>query len=207
MPGRLDPEIDDDRLVAETLELMRRHPRTPVTVVTNDINLQTKCDAADVPYVEPPEGGRRPRKEPRAPITILDLRPAGGFDGAVNFVVDVRNDSPGPVRATVKARVGGEAVGCSPATLDLLANTMPQQIHVEVPRPALGELVPELNHETTLYGETLTVDVDVDGRTASKNWNEVVYEKGGNSQRHAIQQRVWRIGKDAATEGERAQGA
>jgi hypothetical protein len=51
----LDPGNDDDRIIAGFVEVMRQHPRTPVTLVTRDINLQNKAEYADLPFVEPPD--------------------------------------------------------------------------------------------------------------------------------------------------------
>jgi predicted ribonuclease YlaK len=38
---------------------MRQHPRTPVILVTRDINLQNKAEYAGLPFVEPPDPARR----------------------------------------------------------------------------------------------------------------------------------------------------
>lgn len=51
----LDRENDDDRLIAETLEIIRKHGDRPVMLITSDINLQNKCEVADLAFVEPPE--------------------------------------------------------------------------------------------------------------------------------------------------------
>ena len=51
----LDPENNDDRLLAGFIEVMRQHPRCPVTLVTGDINLTNKADYARIPCVPPPE--------------------------------------------------------------------------------------------------------------------------------------------------------
>jgi predicted ribonuclease YlaK len=51
----LDPTNNDDRLLAAFVEVMRQHPRTPVVLVTRDINLQNKAEYAGLPYVEPPD--------------------------------------------------------------------------------------------------------------------------------------------------------
>jgi hypothetical protein len=50
----LDPTNDDDRMIATVVEVMRRHPRSIVMLVTEDINLQNKAELARVPYSEPP---------------------------------------------------------------------------------------------------------------------------------------------------------
>jgi len=51
----LDPDNDDDRIMASFVEVMRQHPRTPVVLVTRDINLQNKAEYAGLPFVEPPD--------------------------------------------------------------------------------------------------------------------------------------------------------
>lgn len=50
----LDPENRDDRIVAAVLEVQVRHPTARVLLVTGDINLQNKADAAVIETVEPP---------------------------------------------------------------------------------------------------------------------------------------------------------
>ncbi len=54
----LDPANDDDRILAAFIEVMRQHPRTPVILVTRDINLQNKAEYAGLPFVEPPDPPR-----------------------------------------------------------------------------------------------------------------------------------------------------
>jgi hypothetical protein len=51
----LDPKNNDDRILAGFIEVMRQHPRCPITLVTGDINLSNKADYARVPCVAPPE--------------------------------------------------------------------------------------------------------------------------------------------------------
>ena len=51
----LDSKNEDDRLIAEFLEIMRSNGDRPVILVTEDINLQNKCELADLPFIEPPE--------------------------------------------------------------------------------------------------------------------------------------------------------
>jgi predicted ribonuclease YlaK len=50
----LDPSHADDRLVATFIEVMRRNPRSPVVLVTRDLNLQNKMEFARLPFMEPP---------------------------------------------------------------------------------------------------------------------------------------------------------
>lgn len=54
----LDAANDDDRILASFVEVMRQHPRTPVILVTRDINLQNKAEYAGLPFVEPPDPAR-----------------------------------------------------------------------------------------------------------------------------------------------------
>ncbi|MDQ3997680.1 MAG: PIN domain-containing protein [Gemmatimonadota bacterium] len=51
----LDPYNDDDRILAALVEVKRQHPRTPVVLVTRDINLQNKAEYAGLPFIEPPD--------------------------------------------------------------------------------------------------------------------------------------------------------
>jgi hypothetical protein len=51
----LDAANDDDRILASFIEVMRQNPRTPVILVTRDINLQNKADYAGLSFVEPPD--------------------------------------------------------------------------------------------------------------------------------------------------------
>jgi hypothetical protein len=50
----LDPESQDDRMLASCIQAMRGHPRSTVALVTGDINLQNKAEFAGVPFLEPP---------------------------------------------------------------------------------------------------------------------------------------------------------
>jgi predicted ribonuclease YlaK len=50
----LDPTNNDDRLIAAVVEIMRAHVRSPITLVTRDLNMQNKAAHAAIPYVEPP---------------------------------------------------------------------------------------------------------------------------------------------------------
>ena len=53
--GWLDPSNNDDRIIANALELQRTCPSDKVVLVTGDINLQNKAELAKLPYAEPPE--------------------------------------------------------------------------------------------------------------------------------------------------------
>jgi hypothetical protein len=50
----LDPKNKDDQLLATVIEVMRMRPRSPVWLVTSDINLQNKAEFANLPFLEPP---------------------------------------------------------------------------------------------------------------------------------------------------------
>jgi hypothetical protein len=128
-------------------------------------------------------------------VRLLDVTATGGATDFVDFRVQVVNYGTRQTRCTVSAFVGGEEVRCHPATLDLLANEPPSQVRVMVERPRLGDLVPEFNHETTLYNETLCVTATAEGAQTSAEWHEVVYTADENSERHSIQQRKWRLGR------------
>ena len=50
-----DPSNKDDQILAATIEVMRRNPRSAVLMVSRDINMQNKCEFAGIPFVEPPD--------------------------------------------------------------------------------------------------------------------------------------------------------
>ncbi len=50
----LDPSVADDRLLASTLEVVKRRLHAPVLVVTGDVGLQNKLTMAGLPFVERP---------------------------------------------------------------------------------------------------------------------------------------------------------
>lgn len=50
----LDPTVPDDRLIACALRLQSDHPVCCVVLITSDLNLQTKAEAAGLPYIETP---------------------------------------------------------------------------------------------------------------------------------------------------------
>ena len=56
----LDAENRDDRFIASTIEVIRQYPRSAVTIVTRDINLQNKAELARLPVVEPPDPVPKP---------------------------------------------------------------------------------------------------------------------------------------------------
>lgn len=52
--SHLDKDNPDDRIVATALELQGSALSSIVVLVTADVNLQTKADAAGLPFIEPP---------------------------------------------------------------------------------------------------------------------------------------------------------
>jgi len=208
----LDPTNRDDQFVASTIEVIRQYPRSAVTIVTGDINLQNKAELARLPFVEapPPPSSIAPaparRSGPRPDIRIFELQPTGGGPESINFIAQVQNYGQQLARATVTASVGGVSVACQPSTLNLLVNTDPSWLYIAVPRPEMGDLVPAFGNEnaTTLYGGELLLEVSVDGALVMElRWSEHVYTEDENRDRHAIQQRVWRIGRGEDTEADR----
>ena len=51
----LDKDVADDRLIASTLEIIAQQPSARVVLVTSDINLQNKADAALIECYETPD--------------------------------------------------------------------------------------------------------------------------------------------------------
>lgn len=54
----LDPNVPDDRILAAALRLQSDHPGGCVVLVTSDLNLQNKADAAGLPCIETPPSPR-----------------------------------------------------------------------------------------------------------------------------------------------------
>ena len=50
----LDPEVNDDRIVAAVLSIEAQHPAARVVLVTGDVNLQNKAEAAMIQVAETP---------------------------------------------------------------------------------------------------------------------------------------------------------
>jgi hypothetical protein len=137
-------------------------------------------------------------------VQVLDLIPAGGGGTYVDFILKLVNYGTRQCRCKVTARVGGEAVDCQPAVLDLVANDPPQPLRVLVPKPELGDLMAECNNETTLYGEELVVQiVDGDGPPVESVWRELIYDSETHRERYEVQQRYWRMGRGQETEADR----
>lgn len=59
----LNPDNNDDRLLAGVIEVMRARPRSPVLAVSRDINFQNKAEFSNIPFVEPPEPKKSKRTE------------------------------------------------------------------------------------------------------------------------------------------------
>jgi hypothetical protein len=137
-------------------------------------------------------------------IRILSLHESGGGGGYVDFTAELANYGTRQSRCEIRAFVGETAVEVRPqATIDLIPDTPPVAVRVIVPRPKLGDLVPDFNHESTLYGATLRLEATDDtGRSAAREWREVIYDPSENLQRHQIQQREWRIGRGEATDAD-----
>lgn len=56
----LDATNMDDRFLGSVIEVMKEMPQTPVIIVTRDVNMQTKAEYAQIPFVEPPEMKKDP---------------------------------------------------------------------------------------------------------------------------------------------------
>lgn len=208
----IDSSIEDDRLIAACIGIAREHVHSPVALVTRDINMRNKAVLAGIPFVEPPymqadaaSPSEIPSQRRRVPdLRILELNATGGSTGTVTFTALVQNYGSEPVRAYITATVNGELVAVQPSPLDLLVNSEPVQVFIDVPRPRVGDLVAEFNNETTLYAQELVLEVRVaDQSVTSETWGERVYDPETNGVRHEIQQRYWRMGRGDDTEGDR----
>jgi hypothetical protein len=142
---------------------------------------------------------------PRPDVRILDLEASGGSSGSggstgsVDFTLQVANYGTQQCRCQITARIADEVLLCHPAALDLIPNTPPTAVRVFVPRPRLGDLVPEFHNETTLYDQTLRVEAAAGKHTASKDWHEILYTPETNRDRYDLQQRAWRRGRGRET--------
>lgn len=143
-----------------------------------------------------PEG---PAGEQRLPeIRIVELKPTGAGT-FLDFTALVQNVGTKPARMTPHAHVGDRDVIAEAESLDLLVNAPPVRVFIRVLRPDLGELMPECDDATTLYGETLHFRVDADGEYAEESWREELYDSGTDRERYEIQQRYWRRGRGEET--------
>jgi hypothetical protein len=86
----------------------------------------------------------------------------------------------------VSAKVDGQDVPCTPAVLDLLGNTPPDRVAIDVPRPALGDLVKELNDATTLYGAELVIEAAAGKQRRVTTWREEIYDLETDPARHDV---------------------
>ena len=87
-------------------------------------------------------------------VRIVELVPTGGGT-FVDFRALVQNVGTKPARMSATARIGDREIKLSPEVPDLLINAPPVRVTIWVPRPELGDLMKECNHETTLYGKKL----------------------------------------------------
>jgi hypothetical protein len=137
------------------------------------------------------------RRQPE--IEILGIRATGGGGLYVTFPVELQNTGTKLARARVSTFVGDTAVRVHPEAVDLLVNVPPSTVEVGVPRPQLGQLMPECGHETTLYNETLRVRVEAEGESVEATWHEHVYDENENRARYEVQQGYWRRGRGKET--------
>jgi hypothetical protein len=145
------------------------------------------------------------RPQPELHLLGIVAHGGGGAEGGyVDFGVEVVNYGTKQCRGFMKASVGDQQVECRPSYVDLIPSTPPQDVRVIVPRPELGDLVPAFNNETTLYGQTLSIEVSANDQkyTASQDWREKVYDPETEPQRATIQKRVWRLGRGEGTEAD-----
>jgi hypothetical protein len=140
---------------------------------------------------------------PRPDIRILELKSGGGTDGFVHFNVQLANYGTQQCRCKLRARIGNTVVECSPQELDLIPNELPKGAGVLVPRPQFGELMKECNNATTLYNETLHLQVAAGKHRDDETWHEEVYNADTNRAYWEVQQRYWRSGRGEETEADR----
>jgi hypothetical protein len=129
---------------------------------------------------------------PRPDVRIIEIKSTGGSAGQVDFSADIANYGTQQCRCEMSARVGEHVAECVPRTIDFIPNSPPQAVRVLVRRPQFGDLIPEFNHETTLYDRTLHVEATAGKHRASGEWHETVYDADTERVRYDIQQRVWR---------------
>lgn len=91
----LDPSVPDDRILGAALRLQSDNPSSTVLLVTSDLNLQNKADAAGLPYMETPSPTEQLRAKVAASIswrddspfvTLVNEGPAGARD--VTYAVE-----------------------------------------------------------------------------------------------------------------------
>lgn len=71
----LDAANNDDRILATTIEIIRRNLRSVVVLVTADINLQNKAQHARLPVCEAPEGTSPPVEVRRTEAGRKEMAP------------------------------------------------------------------------------------------------------------------------------------
>lgn len=55
LPKWLDPQINDDRILASAIELQRSNPNSSIAILANDINMQNKATLAGMPVMKVPD--------------------------------------------------------------------------------------------------------------------------------------------------------
>ena len=89
----LDPTVPDDRILGCALELQLRYPSSAIVLITSDLNLQNKADAAGVPYAETPPDPRSLRAKLKPTLGYRPSKEAGQVP-----VVVLNNDGPRAAR-------------------------------------------------------------------------------------------------------------
>ncbi len=118
------------------------------------------------------------KSKPRPELDIV-LKQHGGGDG-LHFgakISEVSNRVPA-IRVHVFAELEEEGVVWEiDQPVNLRAGEIDREIMFEIERPKYGTLVPECNHEPTLFGRTITVTaVSDNGGAASDSWHEKEYD-------------------------------
>jgi hypothetical protein len=90
--GWLDRANNDDRVIASVLELQRAMPSTAILLVTGDINLQNKAQAASLPYAEPPQVKASPK--PWEGVMLEAEEGPRYFDWGLRMVKVTAEDAP-----------------------------------------------------------------------------------------------------------------
>jgi hypothetical protein len=55
LPQWLNPQVNDDRILASAIELQRSNPNSNITIIATDINMQNKATMANLPVMEVPD--------------------------------------------------------------------------------------------------------------------------------------------------------
>lgn len=139
----------------------------------------------------------------RPDVRILEMDATGGSAGRVDLSVHVANYGELRCRGMFTASIDGREVTCNPPMRDLVPGDPEQRIEIIVPSPELGDLVPALNNETTLYSRTLVFKASDGENVASQEWREHIYDSQTELARHEAQQRAWRIGRGKDTADDR----